>query len=59
MLGKRGRLGSFGRPGAVLGVPWGRLGSFGASWELLGAVLRYLGGVLGRMSLPSQFGNVF
>ena len=50
-----GRLGaSWGRPGGVLGASWGRLGSLGASWARLGAVLRRLGDVLGRLSLPIQ-----
>ena len=40
--------------GAVLGPSWGRLGSLGASWERLGAVLRRLGDVFGRLSLPIQ-----
>ena len=54
-----GRLGaswgaSWGRLGRVLGPSWGRLGSLGASWERLGAVLRRLGDVWGRISLPIQ-----
>ena len=55
-----GRLGaSWGRPGSVLGASWGRLGSLRASWELLGAVLRRLGDVLGRISLPIQLESDF
>ena len=45
---------SWARLGRVLGPSWGRLGSLGASWERLGAVLRRLGDVWGRISLPIQ-----
>ena len=59
-----------GRPGAVLGTPWarlgavsgpsrGRLGNLGASWERLEAVLRCLGDVLARISLPRQLESNF
>ena len=50
---------SWARLGRVLGPSWGRLGSLGASWERLGAVLRRLGDVFGRMSLPTQLESDF
>ena len=48
-----------GRPGGVSGASWDRLGNLGASWERLGAVLRRLGNVLGRISVPIQLESDF
>ena len=50
---------SWERLGRVLGLSWGRLGNLGASWARLEAVLRCLGDVLARISLPRQLENDF